>query len=416
MNFCGVFRHWLLLCLFSVAFLSGWDPLAVYALLQTHPDEQMAIQWVTTDSRKKSTLIFADATGGQWYKAQGSYQVLPLSPTLFVHRVVLTGLKPETTYQFKIKKGGETYRFSTLPKGLSRPVTFVAGGDIYHDGIDYVRKMNKMVASKNPDFVLLGGDIAYAHSRFTFIPDSVISWTQEILAKIHLGNNKRGRWMEWLQGWSEDMISPDGRLIPLAATIGNHDLNGGYNETPETAKIFYLLFMGESPTVYRALDFGNDMSIIALDSGHTAHIGGAQTLWLYNALKERKDVPRKFAFYHVPSYPSARDVNFKYAVQVRRHWVPFFETFGLDAGFEHHDHTYKRTVPIRGGKEDPKGVVYFGDGSWGVKSPRRPKKDRWYLAKAEQARSVIFVKVEKNKIEFTVYDDKGAVIDTYEKN
>jgi 3',5'-cyclic AMP phosphodiesterase CpdA len=406
----------LLLSLLLAATVAGWDPFAVYALLQSHPDQQMAIQWVTPESRTKSTLIFAEEGDGQWYKVDGTHSALPLAPTLNVHRIVLTGLKPETTYQFKIKKGGQTYRFKTLPKGLSRPVTFAEGGDIYHDGIEYVRKMNRLVASKSPDFVLLGGDIAYAHSRLSILPESVVMWTQEVLSKIHLSITKRNRWLDWLQAWSEDMVTSDGRLIPLAATIGNHDLNGGYNETKESAKIFYLLFMGDAPTIYREIDFEKDMTIISLDSGHSAPIGGEQSAWLFQTLKERKDYPRKFAFYHVPSYPSARDVNLKYAVAIRRHWLPIFDTFGLDAAFEHHDHTYKRTVPIKNGKEDPKGIVYLGDGSWGIKSPRRPKKDRWYLARAEQTRNVIFVTVSKEEVKITVYDDNGKVIDTYNKN
>ena len=54
----SVFCRSLLLSLLLAAALTGWDPIAVYTLLQTHPDEQMAIQWVTPESRKKSTLIF----------------------------------------------------------------------------------------------------------------------------------------------------------------------------------------------------------------------------------------------------------------------------------------------------------------------------------------------------------------------
>lgn len=406
-------RTVVLLGVFFISFLSGWEPQAVYVLLENHPDEQMAIQWVATEERKKSTLIFSEMENSQWYKVEGTRTSLPLPDNLYLHRVVLTGLKPETTYQFKIKKGGATYRFSTLPAGLERPVSFVVGGDIYHDEIDFVRKMNKVVAAKNPDFVLLGGDIAYAHSNITFLPESVLSWSQELLAKMHLKKNKRLRWMEWLRAWSEDMVTPDGRLIPMAATIGNHDVNGGYNQSSETASAFYLLFMGGSPTVYRTIDFGKDLSIVFLDSGHTAHIGGAQTLWLYNALRARRDVPRKFAIYHVPAYPSVRSTNFKQSVMVRRHWVPFFEAFNLDAAFENHDHAYKRTVPIRGDKEDPTGVLYLGDGSWGVESPRKPKpkKDKWFLAFAAQKRSVLLVEVARDKVLYTAYDDDGAVIE-----
>lgn len=405
----------LLFLLFLITSLGGVEPLAVYTLLEDHPEERMAIQWVTPEEKNHRSLIFSNEEGEQWFRVEGVRNTLPLPQTLYVHRVVLEELTPETSYQFKFEPNGKVYHFKTLPKGLSRPITFVAGGDIYHDSLDYVRTMNLAVRDKNPDFVMLGGDIAYAHSRISFIPESIQMWTQEILKKLHIGSNQRTRWIEWLRAWSEDMVAADGRIIPFVSTIGNHDVNGGFNETPESAQMYYLLLGGNKEKVYQVIDIGSDLSIIALDSGHTAPIGGEQTLWLYHALKERASVSKKFAFYHVPAYPSVRSLQTKQSVLIRKFWVPFFDLFGLNAAFEHHDHTYKRTLPLRNGKEHPTGVVYFGDGAWGIKKPRKPKADRWFLAKSEQTRNVIFVEVSKEKVTYTALDDTGAVIDQLER-
>ena len=42
----------------------------------------------------------------------------------------------------------------------------------------------------------------------------------------------------------------------------------------------------------------------------------------------------------------------------------------MDAVLEHHDHTFKRTHPLKDGMKDKYGVPYLGDGSWGqVRTP-----------------------------------------------
>ena len=43
-----------------------------------------------------------------------------------------------------------------------------------------------------------------------------------------------------------------------------------------------------------------------------------------------------------------------------------FDNYGIIAAFENHVHQYKRTFPLKNDSIDPKGTVYFGDGSLGV--------------------------------------------------
>jgi hypothetical protein len=59
---------------------------------------------------------------------------------------------------------------------------------------------------------------------------------------------------------------------------------------------------------------------------------------------------------------------------IREHWCPLFDEYGVQLAFEHHDHAYKRTYPIRKGTVDPRGVVYLGDGAWGVTVRKRMPK------------------------------------------
>lgn len=78
-------------------------------------------------------------------------------------------------------------------------------------------------------------------------------------------------------------------------------------------------------------------------------------------------IPHVFPVYHVPAFPSVRSFSNQTSAAIRRNWVPLFERFGIKVAFEHHDHAYKRTVPIREEAIDPeRGIVYFGDGAWGA--------------------------------------------------
>ena len=91
-----------------------------------------------------------------------------------------------------------------------------------------------------------------------------------------------------------------------------------------------------------------------------------------------------------------------------------FEQFGVTAVFEHHDHAYKRTWPIKNNKIDfDSGVLYLGDGAWGVAIPRTPKlpDTTWYLAKTASSRHVIFVTLQGKERHFMAIDDEGNIID-----
>ena len=100
---------------------------------------------------------------------------------------------------------------------------------------------------------------------------------------------------------------------------------------------------------------------------------------------------------------------------IRKHWVPSFDAYHLTAAFENHEHSYKRTVPILNGEIDPKGVMYIGDGGWGVDKPRKPRHvdQKWYLANAISARHFLFVVVEQGKQTVEAINSDGVIIDQF---
>lgn len=368
----------------------------LYLTWQQDPTTTMTMQWLSLPDDKESQLSYQKADEEQWHSVEGKIFLFPYT-SYFLHRVELANLLPNTLYKFKIADSDRIYLFRTMPSTLTKPVRFVVGGDMYHDAIEFMNGTSRQAALTEPDFALLGGDLAYAV-------------TGRLTSK-----QRPERWIDWLKGWHETMITKEGMLIPTIAAIGNHDLIGQYNQTPAEARIFAALFPIPGNQIYNVLDFDSYLSIFFLDSGHANPIGGAQTAWLKEALDKRSHQLYKFAIYHVPAYPSVRSFNTTQSVYIRRYWTSLFEAGGIQMAFEHHDHAYKRTAPLLQNKIDPKGVVYIGDGGWGVETPRKMQGfiRPFYLAKSIPVRHFLVVDLNQDALRVSAVTDKGVVFDEY---
>jgi hypothetical protein len=405
-----------LLCLFLFfwSFLAGelYDPIAVYLTWQKNPESTMTVRWLTGQDRREDVLEYRLENVAQWSSAAGSHVKLPRSAPYLLHSVELTELQPGACYQFRTGKDAKVYKFQTMSADANQ-IRFVVGGDMYHDALSFVRATNAQAAKMSPHFALVGGDIAYAASgKENLFPKWFGDWIK---------TNERQtveRWIPWLIAWKEGMVTPSGCLIPLLPAIGNHETDGGYGQTPAQAPFFYTLFAMPGVRGYNVLDFGAQgckpfLSLFLLDSGHTHPVSGAQKRWLASALEQRSGVPHTFALYHVPAYPSFRPYNNLYCAQVRRSWIPLFDKFHLTAAFENHDHLYKRTHPMVGGKIDQGGVRYFGDGAWGIEEPRSATDvaKKWYLAKTASARHFLYVEIEGSCRTVSAISSDGELLD-----
>lgn len=392
-----IIRIFILICFFHQICLADLPNETVYLTWQNDPASTMTIQWLSLPEDESSTIHYRNVEDSCWQTVEGLVIKFPQSTNYLIHRTELTGLKPEGNYFFQFCSKKQIYLFQTMPSDLTRSIRFVVGGDMYHDSIDLMIEMCHQAAKTNPDFALLGGDIAY----------SVNSSSQTFQ---HID-----RWVQWVKAWSSSMVTEKGKLIPVIAAVGNHDVTGHFDQTPAQAKVFSSLFPMPGERIYNVLDFNKYLSIWILDSGHANSIAGAQTQWLKQTMDSRQDVKHRFAIYHVPAYPSVRDMNNKYSSDIRRHWVPLFENGGLHTAFENHDHAYKRTYPLLKNKVHEKGTVYLGDGAWGVEKPRMMKcrKIPFFMAKFAALRHVTVVTLSPDDQHYISIDNQGKKIDEY---
>lgn len=358
------------------------------------PTSTMLVQWLHRGrAPQPATLrVWPDAVG----EASATTHAATVAPfhhreRLSIQRVALRNLHPDTLYAFEASGGGPTLRFRTAPATLERPLVFAAGGDVGTGPA--VDNLHRQAAAWEPLFGLVCGDIAYAHAD----PDT---------------------WTEFLRLWHRHMRGRGDRLIPLVAAIGNHEVDNGFGKRVH-APAFYALFGPLFPhTGYAALDFGDYLSFLLLDSNHTTPVHGEQTAWLKQALADRRDRQHLVPVYHVPMYPSVRGVDEGQRgaarLQMRDAWLPLFEAANLKVALEHDDHAYKRTHPLRSGQPSLDGTVFVGDGAWG-RSPKSVDADRPYLAKALSRQHVLRITLHPDgRKSFLAVDPKGDVLDRFD--
>ena len=366
-----------------------FDPPALYLQWQCDPTTTMTIHWHTV-GQARTELCYRNVGSTNWSAALGNAQPF-VGTDRWVHVVELTGLAPASDYEFCFETDGKIFKFRTMPKDLSQPVRFVTGGDVYHEK-RWMDRMTTLAARMDPAFVVFGGDLAYAHG----------------------GTNEEQitRWFDYFASWKTNAVAPDGRLIPMLVTLGNHEVKGSYRKPLDNARSFYTLFSSPGPQGYQCLDFGKYLSLLLLDSDHTHTIAGEQTEWLGKQLAQRRKVPHVFPVYHTPGYPGFREDTGTQAKEVRTHWSPLFDKYGVKLAFENHDHCFKRTHPIRAGKIDPKGTIYLGDGAWGVglRKPD-PTKPRWYIAKSGDIRHLYLVTLYPDARHVVAINEGGQIFD-----
>lgn len=365
-------------------------PETLFLSWQGDPTSTMTIQWLGEESAADATIQYSTLEFPIWQTAKTITK--PYTNTdLKVYRCQLTGLKDGTEYQFQIGKATKSYRFRTMPKKASDTIQFVSGGD---SGVDvHAVNTNILAAKQEPYFALITGDLAYDNGK------SPETFTR------------------FLSNYSATMIDRNGRLIPIIAGIGNHEVKGGYKAEREDAPQYLSLFDGMYPEkTYGVVDIGDYLSIVMLDTGHIAPIAGEQTDWLGKTLSERQERPHLIVANHVPAYPSYREPEGESGKtgtgeEQRKFWCPLFERYNVDVVLEHHDHTFKRTHPLMNGLRDKYGVLYLGDGSWGkLRIPKTPEK-RPYLAAVSSAYHLTVHRLEGDQRFHLAMEESGKIAD-----
>jgi len=351
----------------------------------------------------------------------------------FYHEVELSGLKPGTTYYFRVGSPdsfSQEWCFKTI--GTHENVKFVVGGDSrrMYEGerrhplsvSNWPENRNKITgaaASEDPDFIV-------------FIGDMVLE-----------GANQE-HWNNWF-GMMQELLVKDGRMIPIVAVIGNHEM-GKHPDTESTYDWFTGLFANPGNELWYSLDFPNlHLTILSATGGcigtwweGAEEEAPKQASWLEADLAGSRARWKLVAF-HVPYY-NCRSAGTGYASEVYlRDWAEVIEDpqYEVDLVACGHVHNYMRSFPLRTEIEEvavekrwtnvgyraipeispssEEGVSYIVQGGWGA--PTDPYlewgrcKVRDFMAAYTSVHSYTLIELEHGKLYLSTRDFNGKVYD-----
>lgn len=112
----------------------------------------MTIDWHTTpEDAGESNLFYREVGSDSWRDAEASQHEFPFSERV-IYRVELTGLQPNTPYEFRCGEFERVYHFLTMPGNIEETsVVFATGGDVRHSK-SRMDRMNRVVMDYEPHF------------------------------------------------------------------------------------------------------------------------------------------------------------------------------------------------------------------------------------------------------------------------
>ncbi len=261
------------------------------------------------------------------------------------HEVTLTGLEPGTTYYFRVGgPGGWSKEFKFRTIAYNQTIKLVFGGDSREPwGSGYELKVHpqaisnypwsriwisKAIAAENPDALVFTGDMVES-------------------------GNKWEEWKAWFQDVTDNLVTSDGRIIPVIAVIGNHEM-GSYPNVESTYEWFKGVFANPGNELWFSLDFPYTHLVVL------ASTGGCVGTWWGPAVSEaqaqvsflEKDLSNttarwKIVAFHIPWYDCYESGTGYPSEVYMKYWAPIIEKYGADFVVNGHVHNYMRTWPLR---------------------------------------------------------------------
>lgn len=283
-----------------------------------------------------------------------------------IHHVRLTGLSASTVYYYRCgdphqNAMSKVLSFKTMPApGPSRfPARIAIVGDL---GLTYnTTSTIDHVRSKDPDLILLVGDVSYANLYLTNGTGSACYSCSFPDSPIH--ETYQPRWDYWGR-FMEPLIS----RVPIMVVEGNHEIEEQVGNKTFAAYSSRFAFpsqeSGSGSTFYYSFNAGG-IHFIMLGGYIDYNKTGEQYKWLEHDLADvdRSMTPWLVAAWHPPWYSSYK-AHYREAECMKQEMEELLYRYGVDIVFNGHVHAYERSNRVFNYTLDPCAPVYItvGDG------------------------------------------------------
>lgn len=306
------------------------------------------------------------------------------------HAVALEGLAAGATYAYSVEACGAPLftggRLRTAPPPGTRRIHFAAFADFGTGGDDQVAVVRELERA-DPELILGAGDVAYAdgtHAEF-----------------------------------ETNFFEPMATLLsgaPIFTAIGNHE----YHTDAGLPYLENLHLPANNPAateLYYSFDWGHvhfvtlDSNCLTVDTPRCS--AAAQRAWLEQDLAA-SEADFTVVQLHHPFWTSGTKQP---AEAARRLVAPVLEREGVDLVLMAHDHTYQRTVPMKGdGPAAPgeAGITYVLVGNGGAKLyPFTAPAPAWIAYRDDTRKGFLDVTIEEGVLEARMVTTSGATIDAF---
>lgn len=296
------------------------------------------------------------------------------------HSVELTGLKPGTTYSYRVGSAADSYwspvyTFRTAPAEESAPFEILLISDIQGSALRTYELSNKIMGKmgevfpKGYDFVLNSGDVVDNSKnlvQWKYLLDTLQGYWGNTTQVVAAGNHDKSSYK-----------APDAKK-PSYSQIDPNAIQSAYNYLALHYNISYPE-QDDLTGFYYSFDYsGVHFTVLNTNSlDRRNRLSTNQLNWLINDLQSTDKV--KVVIMHKSIYSSGSHVNEKDVVALREQLTPIFYDYGVKLVLGGHDHTYCETYYLDGagnpvksfakdkGKIDGDGVLYVTLGTFGDK-------------------------------------------------
>ena len=350
-----------------------------YAVLAEDPTSEAVVCWVDDRDGADGSSQTLDYDGGS--ESVSGDGVPESDGDAYLYEAEITGLSPDTEYGGTID-GELDVSWRTLPDTLDsgEELTIVATSDLHVDqdyGMDDPDDFAPLV-EQDSDVLLIAGDM--------------VTWGDE---QDETATN------EWLRFWREYIaqFNEDARLVPMLTVPGNHEVgNHTWRGDPDDESVdpeagYFQFWFRNPPELepsgenYGSVTIGGYLQILALDT-HSAFPEDVEA-WLADEIDETVD--NVLPIHHSPLVGSGNRSSADWDLQplLMGKWGKLFsDTENVEATICGHLHVRKRgsgysvvenepdgfAKSVSNGnwlQVDPDGVVEYGEGWAGDRSPRQ---------------------------------------------
>ena len=354
--------------------------------LQDVTERSFSVMWKTSRPVK-----------GQVYLGKAEFHILKpeLKPVakenspVELHHLVVDGLKKDELYFYQavnITENGDTLKGPvsqvTIPDYDKSTVSFSVVGDI-QGGVKTWEDISWLMIRERPQFIVHVGDL------------------------VSNGPNDY-EWVDEFFNQAAHLLSQ----VPLYPAIGNHEQN---------ASNFYRYFNLPEDDAFFTVKKG-PVKFIFADTNKDLLPGSEQYRRLEHELAHCEE-PWKIVVHHHPVFTSG-NAAYRSSLMATAskgdpnilHLKTLYETYGVDLVMSGHVHTYEKSWPIYKNYIDREnGVVYIVTGGGGGFRDLDLVYKNWFTSEKILVHHFLNIQVHNNVLSMKMIDDKGNIIDTWEK-